>query len=166
MALQSLAVPRPLLLALVSALLAVGLLAGCGGDDGDKGAEAKEQFDKGYAPINDDFVALGNEVGETINTAKGKSNSELATKFEAHARGVDDLKGRLDELEPPSEYEADAKRLSDAMAIVAGDLKELSQLATAGDADGARAKVQELTRHSVEVRTARRALARKTGAKV
>ncbi|HEX8741676.1 MAG TPA: hypothetical protein VF712_00945 [Thermoleophilaceae bacterium] len=160
--------PRALLLALVSALLALGLLAGCG-DDGGKGddkAELKEAFDRDYPPINDEFVALGNETGETIKTAKGKSNAELATKFESLATRVDGLKRRLDALEPPPEYEADTKRLSAVMGVVSGDLKEISQAATAGDAAEARTQVQELARHSVEVRTARRALARKTGAKV
>lgn len=158
--------------ALLLALLALGLLAGCGGDDdggnggGDDAAELKERFDTGYRPINDDFVALGTEVGEVIQTARGKSNESLATRFRGLSARLTAIKARLDELEPPPEYESDAKRLSDAMALVGGDLDEIAQAAADGDAAEARTQAQELARHSVEVRTARRALARKTGAKV
>jgi hypothetical protein len=90
-ALESLAVRRPLLLALVAALLATGLLAGCGGDDdngGDEAAEGKERFDTAYRPINDQFLALGRETGQVITTARGKSNASLATKFESLATRV------------------------------------------------------------------------------
>jgi hypothetical protein len=171
-ALQSLAVRRPLVLALATALLTLGLLAGCGGDDdggnggGDDVAEVKERFDTAYRPINDEFLALGRETGEAITTARRKSNASLATRFESLSTRVTALRGRLDALEPPPEYESDAERVSNAMAVVAGDLNEIAQAAQAGDASEARAQVQELARHSVEVRTARRALARKTGAKV
>lgn len=164
---------RPVLLALLTALLAVGLLAGCGGGDdgggsgaGDDAAELKERFDTGYRPINDQFLALGRETGEAINTAKGKSNAALATKFKSLSSRLAALKARLDTLEPPAEYAVDAKRVSDAMALVGGDLDQLARAADAGDAAEARTQAEELVRHSEAVGTARRALARKTGAKV
>lgn len=168
--LQSLVVPSRLLTLLGAALLAVGLLSGCGGDDGDGGdksaTELKQEFDTAYRPINDDFVEVGEDVGETIQTARGKSNPALATSFRDLADRTEELKRRLDALEPPPEYESDARRLSEAMGVVREDLASTSAAAAAGDAGEARTQVQELVRHSVEVRTARRALARKTGAKL
>ena len=168
--LQSLAVSRRLLIVLAAALLAVGLLSGCGGDDdggGEKSAaELKEEFDKAYAPINDEFVKVGEDVGETIRTARGKTNNQLTVAFRDLADRTDDLRGRLEALEPPPEYEADTERLSESMNVVSGDLKSISAAAAADNGDEARTQVQELVRHSVEVRTARRALARKTGAKL
>ena len=162
---------RTILLALVTALLAVGLLAGCGDDDdggggGDDPAELKERFDAAYPTINDAFVALGKETGEVIRTAKGKSNAELATTFQTLGTKVAALRGRLDALEPPPEYESDTERLSNVMGVIGEDLRAISQAAQVGDPNEARTQVQELVRHSQEVRTARRALARKTGAKV
>jgi hypothetical protein len=165
-------VRRPLLLALVAALLALGLLAGCGDDDdgggggGDDAAEVKEEFSKGYRPINDEFLALGAEVGKAVEEARGKSNSELTRTFGDFADRVRALRTRLDALEPPPELEDDTKRLSAAMALVGDDVRQISVAAATGDAEKARTEAQQLVRHSVEVRTARRALARETGAKV
>ena len=163
---------RPLLFTLVAALLALGLLAGCGDDDngggngGDDAAEVKEKFATAYRPINDEFVALGAEVGEAVQSARGKSNSELTRTFGDFADRVRQLRTRLDALEPPPELEADTKRLSEAMALVGDDVRQISVAAATGDAEKARTEAQQLVRHSVEVRTARRTLARKTGAKV
>jgi hypothetical protein len=164
-------VRRRWLIALLSALLAVGLLAGCGGDDDgggkdDEAAEVKEEFSKGYRPINDEFLALGARVGRAVQTAKGKSNSELTTEFGEIADEVRELRTRLDALEAPPELEAGQKRLSAAMALVGDDTRQISVAAATGDAEKARTEAQQLVRHSVEVRTARRALARETGAKV
>jgi hypothetical protein len=166
--LQSRAVRRPLLTTLVLALLACGLVTGCGGGDGKSSnkADVKQRFDTAYRPINDGFLVLGNEVGQTIQTAKGKSDSALATTFSSQASRLGALKARLDALEPPPEDEADAKKLSDAMGVVEDDLRGISDSATAHDAAAARSGVQALARHSVAVRTARRELARKTGARV
>ena len=151
-------------LLLVTALLALGLLAGCGGD-GDDGPSTKEKFDEAYAPINDEFVDLGEEVQRTIQTAEGQTNQALATKFDELADKLLALRTRLTELEAPEEYKADADRLAASMQVVGGDLSEISQAAEKGEAEEAKTQVQELIRHSVETRTARRALARKTGAK-
>jgi hypothetical protein len=163
-------VPRRTLILLVSALLALGLLAGCGGDDddggdgGDSGSQA-EKFDEAYKPINDEFVALGEEVQQTIQTAEGQSNDALATKFDELAKKVFELRARLVGLDAPEDYQPDVDRLAASMQVVGGDLSDISRAAENGQAQKAKEQVQELVRHSVETRTARRALARRTGAK-
>jgi outer membrane murein-binding lipoprotein Lpp len=159
-------VRRPALLMLVAALLGIGLLAGCGDDDGgDDAGASTEEFDKAYAPINDDFLELGEEVQQTIQTAEGQSNEALATKFDELAKRVFELRAKLVGLEAPDDYEPDVDRLAASMQVVGGDLSEISRAAEKGQAAEAKTQVQELVRHSVETRTARRALARKTGAK-
>ena len=154
----------------MAALLAVGLLAGCGGDDdnggGDEAASQKEEFDEAYKPINDDLLKTGNDVGRTIQTARGKSNAELAVSFRALSARADEIKEKVDALEAPEEYREDQQKLSAAVEVVAGDLEEISDAARLGQGNEARKQVQELIRHSVGVRTARRELARKTGAVV
>ena len=155
---------RPLLLALISALLVTGLLAGCGGDDKPSQEDVKKEYDEAYKPINDDFVKLGEEVQQTIQTAEGQTNQALATKFDELAKEVFGLRARLVGLEAPDEYKTDVDRLAASMQVVGGDLSEISRAAEKGEAAEAKTQVQELVRHSVETRTARRALARKTGA--
>jgi hypothetical protein len=101
-----------------------------------------------------------------VTTAEGKSDDALATQFTDLGERTQEIKRKLDGLEPPEEYEALARRLSNAVQVVGSDLSEIGQAAEGNDASGARTQAQELVRHSVEVRTARRELARRTGATV
>jgi outer membrane murein-binding lipoprotein Lpp len=152
---------RSLLLVLTAALLGLGLLAGCGGDDG---PSQKDEFDTAFNKVNTDFVKLGEDVQQTIQTAEGKPDDELATKFKSLSDQVLAIKARLTGLDAPGEYSKDVDRLAASMQVVAVDLGEIAEAAENGQAAEAKSQVQELVRHSVETRTARRALARKTGA--
>ena len=174
---------RSLLIALVAALLALGLVAGCGGDDDDGGdggdttaqttttteAEtggSKEEFDKAYGPINDELLKVGQDVAKAIQGARGKSDKELAGEFSELNHRTEQVRTKLDELDAPPEYEKLQKALSAAIGVVAGDLLGISDAAASHEAAAARTEAQELVRHSVAVRTARRELARQTGATV
>lgn len=148
---------------LAAALLALSLLAGCGG--GDK-ATGKDDYAKTFRPINDQFLALGREVAGTIRTAKGQTDVLLADKFAEQAKQVGELKGRLDDVDPPDDYKADHDKLVQAMGVIQADLQAVANAARSHDANGAKASVQKLLRDSEQVRTPRRALAQKTGAKL
>ena len=163
---------RPLQLLLISALLGAGLLAGCGGDDepkqddGPPQAVLKKEYDRAYRPVNDDILALGEEVGETVSGAADRSEYELYETFNALANRTSDVRGRLDALRPPDEYEDLDRRLSVALQAVGSDLRQIAQAADTGDAKNARKQSIALARHSPAVDRARRALARQTGAQV
>lgn len=148
---------------LLVALFAGGLVAGCGGDDG---ADAKEQFEKDYEEVNDDLRALGDEVGQALQAAPSTTDEALATRFRSLGERTLEIKGDLDDLEPPDEYQDLTDRLSKAIETVATDLTEIGDAGAAHDVEEGRKQFTELGRHSVEVRTARRELARKTGATV
>jgi hypothetical protein len=152
-----------ILAALVAAVLSLGLLAACGDDDG--GPLSTEEYADKFNPINDEFLALGQEVAATIETAKGQTDATLAGKFGDQAKSVGDLKERLDDLDPPEEYQSDHDKLSAAMGVVQADLQAVSNAARDHDAAGARSAVQKLVKDSAAVRTPRRALAAKTGGK-
>jgi hypothetical protein len=151
---------------LLVALLATGLVAGCGGDDSSKEDEVKEKFEEAYKPLNDDIIELGNEVGQAVNSARGKSDEALATQFASLGERTQELKGEVEELEAPEEYEDGQERLVKALDTVGTDLTEIGEAAEASDPSEARKQAAELARHSVEVRTSRRELARETGAKI
>jgi hypothetical protein len=146
---------------LLAALLALSLVAGCGGDSG----PSKDEYAKGYKPINDEFVALGREVGTTVQTAKGQTDAALARKFSDQATQVGGLKARLEQLDPPDDYKSDHDKLVAAMGLVHADLVKISTTAGAHDAAGAKAATQKLFADSEQVRNPRRALAKKTGAR-
>ena len=146
---------------ILAALLALSLLAGCGGDSG----PSKSDYDKDFKPINAEFLALGREVGTTVQTAKGQTDVALAQKFGEQAAQVGSLKARLDELDPPDDYKSDHDKLSAAMGVLRADLQQISTAAADHDAATAKAATQKLLVDSEQVRGPRRALAAKTGAK-
>lgn len=134
------------------------------GEDSPSGSEG--QFNEQFEKVNNDLRALGDRVGQTLNTAKGKSNDELAKQFTALGEGTEEIKRRLDELEPPEDLVPLRDRLSKAVEVVAADLGSMGTTADDNDANGFRKAANDLVRHSVDVRNARRALARKTGGTV
>ena len=148
-------------LLILVALLAGSLQLGCGGDDG----TSKEDYAKDFKPINDEFLALGREVGTTVQTARGQTDDALAQKFREQSERVGDLKSRLEDIDPPDDYKSDHDKLLDAMGLVQADLMKISTTAAAHDAEGAKAATQKLLADSEQVRVPRRALAAKTGAK-
>ena len=64
----------------LAVVLGLSLLAGCGSDDK---APSKADYAKGYKPINDEFVALGQVVAATVRTAKGQTDVALVHVREA-----------------------------------------------------------------------------------
>jgi hypothetical protein len=147
----------------LAVVLGLSLLAGCGDDK--KSGPSKEKYAERYKPINDEFVALGQEVANTVRTAKGQTDVALADTFAQQAKQVEQLKTRLEDLDPPDDYKPDHDKLVTAMGLVQADLQEISDTARAHDAAGAKAATQKLFADSAQVRTPRRALAAKTGAK-
>jgi hypothetical protein len=147
----------------LAVLLGLSLLAGCGSDK--KSGPSKEKYAEQYKPINDQFLALGQVVAETVRTAKGQTDVALANTFDDQANQVGDLKKRLEDLDPPDDYKPDHDKLVAAMGLVQADLQQISDTARAHDAPGAKAATERLIKDSEQVRTPRRALAEKTGAK-
>ena len=151
------------MIACLLALCALTLVAGCGGGGG---KSAKDKYDEAYKPINDQVLAMGQEVGTAVSTAKGKTDVTLASQFSGLSVRVTALKSRLDGLKSPDEYESDAANLSAALQLAAADLKAISNAAAAHRAGAAADGVRQLAADSISIRDARRALAKKTGAKV
>ena len=147
--------------ALVGALAALALgLAGCGGDDG----ASAEDFKRDFAQVNDQILAIGDDIGNGISSARGETDAELAREFAGLAKRARAAKTRLDGLEPPEDLEDERDRLSAALERGAADLTDIAAAARTHDAKAARSATQRLVRDSPPIRNARRALARKTGA--
>ena len=143
-------------------VLAVVVAAGCGGDGGSSSEDFKPEFNK----INDQMLQLGEDVGNGVQNAEGKQDTELADEFEGYAKRMDELKSRFDDLEPPEDLKTQADRFSTAVGKLSKDLHDIADAAKNHDANRARDAPIALVRDSEEGRSARRALAEKTGGKV
>lgn len=145
-------------------VLSVALVAvsGCGSDS--SSSSSKDDFNKEYKALNAEILAIGNELGTAIQTAKGKSDVVLAKTFESLTTRLDQVKTKLSDLKPPDDVKSDVEALDKALATVSTDLHKLTDAAKGHDPAGAKAAVQKLVTDSPPLRDARRALAQKTGA--
>jgi outer membrane murein-binding lipoprotein Lpp len=141
-------------------LLATALLAGCGGTD--KGKE----FSKDFKPVNDQLLVLGTAVGQAVRTAKGTPDTVLATEFTGFASRLRAIKARIAKLDPPDKLKSQTDALSSSVDRLIADLQGIGTAARDHKPSDARAAAVALVRDSQTARTARRALARETGAKL
>ena len=134
------------------------LAAGCGED-------AKEKFTKDYKPVNQKIIDLGEDVGQAVQGAEGKSDAALEKQFGELAQRTGRLQQDVDALEAPEDLKADQDKLTEAMGDAQNALDGIEKAAGDNDANAARESAQDLVQSSEELRDARRALAKATGAK-
>jgi hypothetical protein len=150
---------RPLRV-ILPALLTAALLAGCGGSD------KSDSFNNEVKSVNDELLQLGDTVGQALQNAPQTSDAMLAGEFSGFASQLDQVRRRIDGLNPPADLQPKADALAAAVATLTKDLRDISHAATVHDTTGAREATKALVRDSRALRDARRALARETGARV
>ena len=98
--------------------LAVLVVPACGGDDGDDQA-----FQEDFPALSERIQSLGEQVGDTIETAENASDQELANEFDAFAQKLGDLREELEDLEPPEDLAHERDDLESAMGQVRSSLE-------------------------------------------
>jgi hypothetical protein len=141
------------LTALLAAALAVPGVIACGGDDGDAQA-----FRDDFPALSERIQSLGEEVGNTIETAENASDQELANEFDDFAQQLGELRQDLDELEPPEDLADERDDLVSAMGEVRSSLESIATAAEEGDPEAAREATLQLIDRSEQLRDARQAL--------
>ena len=141
-------------------LLSTALIAGCGGSD--KTAD----FKKDFKVVNDQLLALGEEVGQGLGKAEGTPDAVLATEFTGYAARLRQIKGRIAKLDPPDKLKSQTDALSSAVDRLVVDLQGIGTAAREHKPAAARTAAVALVRDSPKLRAARRAIAKETGAKL
>jgi ABC-type transporter Mla subunit MlaD len=129
-------------------------VAGCGGKSTD------EAYKDDYPPLSRKIVALGGQVGRSIQNAGNSTNQQLADDFGNYAQRLGDLKQQVDDLDPPKDLDDEQAALVSALDDVQGDLNDISDAASKGDPKAARAATIQLIKDSPKLASARRALNR------
>jgi soluble cytochrome b562 len=148
----------------LTVLIAVIALAGCGSSGGSGSKNTTSDFNAAYAPISAQIKALGPQIGTAITTARGKSNAALATEFGTLSTDFDAVKSKLAGLTPPSADKADFDALNSAMGNVSTDLHGIASAAQTGNVAAAKAATQKFVVDAAPLKAARAALNQKTGA--
>jgi uncharacterized membrane protein YccC len=138
--------------ALAALALAVLGLAACGGD-GDE-----DDYGDDFQRVSQRIVAVGEDVGEAIETAANSSDEQLAEDFQGFAEELGELRTDLDELDPPEDLADEQEELTTAMGEVRESLDDIATAAEQSDPEAARQATMELIQRSADLRDARRAL--------
>lgn len=153
---------RRLNLVTVLVVLAALALAACGGSS----APSKEDWQKDYAPMNQQIKVLGQQVGEAVSGAKGKTPTALATQFQGLADQATAAANDLSKIETPDDATIEQQQddLVAALKQGANDLHAISAAASANDAKAASAAAAKLVADSAQIRKPRQALEQQLGA--
>jgi hypothetical protein len=138
------------------------LVAGCG-DDGDSRSET---YAKGFKPVNQRILDLGQKVNASIQSPRTKSFQQLVKEFGSHASQLGQLRRDLQGLEPPSNLKRTHRQLVQAMGRTRRALADIATGARERDPEAVGAAQRRLTETSKDLRRARLKLARETGAKL
>jgi hypothetical protein len=144
----------PIVAAVASFALAA---AGCVGSDEDAA------FKKDFKPINAQIVALGSEVGQTLQNASRSNDREVGRKFLGFVPRLQAIKRRVDALDPPADLKPQVKRLSAAASRLIVDLGGIALAARSHGKRAYQTAVDALFRDSPAIANARRAIAKATG---
>jgi DNA repair exonuclease SbcCD ATPase subunit len=141
------------LAALLLSAIAMLAIAACGGDDGDDQA-----FQDDFPALSERISSLGEEVGNTIETAENARAAELANEFKSFGQELGELRQELEDLEPPEDLADEREDLVSAMGEVRSSLEDIASAANEGDPEAARQATLELIDRSEQLRDARQAL--------
>jgi PBP1b-binding outer membrane lipoprotein LpoB len=141
---------------LAAVLIAALALAGCGG-----GESTEDRYKEDFPPLSRQVVRLGQEVGDSIQSAsETSSDAQLAADFARHATRLSELQQQIDDLEPPDDLAKEQDRLVSAIGESQGALDEIASAAAKGDPQAASQATTDLIQSSEDLRNARRTLAR------
>jgi len=114
----------------------------------------KEDYNEAVKPLSE----LNSDIGNSIGTAAGKSNSELANEFNKLADKAQQTRDNLSELDPPDDAKEEFDKLLSSLQDGTDDLKAVAQAAKDGDPQAAAKASQDLVQSGTEIQKAETAL--------
>jgi len=114
----------------------------------------KEDYNEAVKPLSE----LNSDIGNSIGTAAGKSNSELANEFNKLADKAQQTRDNLSELDPPDDAKDEFDKLLSSLQDGTDDLKAVATAAREGDPQAAAKASQDLVQSGTEIQKAETAL--------
>ncbi len=126
-------------------------LVACGGGEDN---QFKEDYNEAVKPLSE----LNSDIGNSIGTAAGKSNNELANEFNKLADKAQQTRDNLSELDPPDDAKEEFDKLLSSLQDGTDDLKAVATAAREGDPQAAAKASQDLVQSGTEIQKAETAL--------
>ena len=114
----------------------------------------KEDYNEAVKPLSE----LNSDIGNSIGTAAGKSNNELANEFNKLADKAQQTRDNLSELDPPDDAKEEFDKLLSSLQDGTDDLKAVATAAREGDPQAAAKASQDLVQSGTEIQKAETAL--------
>ena len=114
----------------------------------------KEDYNQAVKPLSE----LNSDIGNSIGTAAGKSNNELANEFNKLADKAQQTRDNLSELDPPEDAKEEFDKLLSSLQDGTDDLKAVATAAREGDPQAAAKASQDLVQSGTEIQKAETAL--------
>ena len=105
---------------------------------------------------------LGEQVGDAVNAASGKTDQEIEDEFGRIARSTGDVARKVAALEPPDDLKRANDDLVGALRDARDDLRGIENAANEHDPDAARRATIKLVDDSKDLSSVRRKLDRVT----
>lgn len=139
---------------LVAALLAIGLVAGCGGSSSSDTTTSVNDFKADFVDATAPLKQTTASIGKALKGASGQTNAQLESTFSNLADEWQSGSAKLNSLTPPPALESDFNAVKGVVAAVETDLKALSTAAGAGNVSAARAASIKLGRDVLAAKAA------------
>jgi hypothetical protein len=128
-------------LVVVVAVLAVVVFAGCGGDDGDGKASAKQVYAK---QLSDAGKPLQEAFSDADQSGANVSSAEIIGHLEEQAVTVEDTVKKMEAITPPAGLAATHRKLVDGLRQLAGSFRKGAEAAQRKDTKSLTTALQTL----------------------
>jgi chromosome segregation ATPase len=130
--------PIRIVAALTAVLLAAGLLAACGGDDGTSKEDYAQEVEDVLEPLGTELSKLGQTISESEDSAA------LAAGISEAQGELDQAAADLEEIDPPSDLEDVNADLVAAISEFSDNLGAARDAAEADDKEALRSAITDL----------------------
>ena len=156
--------------AVLVAALAAALLAGCGSSSKSSSTsttktDATATFKSGYQPLVNQLKNTTIAVGHAVQTAKSKTDAQLAAKFKSLGGQWQNELSRLETLQPPPRMAVNFNTLKGAATRVESDLTAITSAAATHQAQPARQATVSLINDALATKDAAGKLNQQLGIK-
>ena len=135
----------------LTALCALALAAGCGGDDAN-------QFREDYNATVDRLSKINGEIGSATSGSAGESSAAIAKQLDEIADAAEKARSELADLDPPEDATEEFDALLTSIESGAEDLRSMADAAKANDPQKAQTAARELAKSGQQITAAETAL--------
>ena len=141
-------------ISLIAAVLAIGLVAGCGGSSSSTTTTSTQSFKPGFTAATAQLQQTAGSIANAVKGASGQTNSQIQSTFSNLASQWASASAKLNSIQPPAAASADFAALKSQSASVEADLHTIADSASSNNVAAAKAATVKLIRDILATKAA------------